>query len=250
MISRIVMVIILPGIVLVGLLIPKASGLVSWLLILGLLTIFIFLAGYIINGRVLGCLIDSRNQMSLSRLQTIVWTILILSAFLAEALIRTRGHDPSAVAISVPEQIWIVLGISTTSLVGSPLIRNSKKDQGVRDEEEATVESNMEALAEQDSVAAANITNIGRVVVKSDPNQASLSDMFKGDEVTDCSQLDLGKVQMFYFTLVLVLAYGVQLGSLFLAGQFFESMPVLDSGMVALLGISHAGYLGNKATPG
>jgi hypothetical protein len=74
--------------------------------------------------------------------------------------------------------------------------------------------------------------------------------MFKGDEVTDCSQLDLGKIQMFYFTLVLVLAYGVQLGSLFLAGQFFESMPVLDSGMVALLGISHAGYLGNKATPG
>jgi hypothetical protein len=268
MLWRFLMWIIPLAIVVLGLGIPRASGndgnvdpchasyvwkgsFISWVVILVLLTLFVLLAGYLIKGKLLGCLIDSRNQMSLSRLQTIVWTILIISAFLAEALIRTRADCPSALAISVPEQLWIVLGISVTSLVGSPLIRNSKKDKDLRGpQESARVGSNMAKLAGQDMVSANDIMRIGRVVVKRDADQARLSDMFKGDEVTDCSQLDLGKIQMFYFTLILVIAYGAQLGSLFLAQHVFESMPVLDSSMVALLGISHAGYLGNKATPG
>ncbi len=87
-------------------------------------------------------------------------------------------------------------------------------------------------------------------MVKDYPTKANISDLFKGDEVSNAAQLDLGKVQMFYFTLILVFAYGVQLGSLFLdSSGVVENLPVLSTGMLALLAISHAGYLTNKAVP-
>ena len=55
---------------------------------------------------------------------------------------------------------------------------------------------------------------------------------------------------MFYFTLILVLAYAVALGTTF-AGEAekIAEFPALGPGMVALLGISHAGYLVHKAIP-
>lgn len=93
------------------------------------------------------------------------------------------------------------------------------------------------------------IDNVGRVATKSDLYKADVSDLFRGDEITDAAQLDLGKVQKFYFTLALLFAYGVQLANLFVGGDSLESLPELSSGMVALLSISHAGYLANKATP-
>jgi hypothetical protein len=53
-----------------------------------------------------------------------------------------------------------------------------------------------------------------------------------------------------YFTIVLVLAYVVALGTGFAtSGARISGLPALDSSMVALLGISHAGYLTHKAIP-
>lgn len=55
---------------------------------------------------------------------------------------------------------------------------------------------------------------------------------------------------MFYFTRILVLAYAVSLGTLMLATTpTITALPALDDSAVALLGISHAGYLTNKAIP-
>ncbi len=46
--------------------------------------------------------------------------------------------------------------------------------------------------------------------------------------MSNAAQLDLGKVQMFYFTLVLVFPYGVQLDTLFLdSSGAVENLPVL-----------------------
>ena len=94
------------------------------------------------------------------------------------------------------------------------------------------------------------IDNVGRLLVKDYPAKANISDLFKGGEVSNAAQLDLGKVQIFYFTLILVFAYGVQLGSLFLdSSGVIEKLPVLSTGMLALLAIGHVGYLTNKAVP-
>jgi hypothetical protein len=46
-----------------------------------------------------------------------------------------RGADPLAIAI--PEQLWLLMGISTTALVASPLIRSTKRDVRARERDEA-----------------------------------------------------------------------------------------------------------------
>ncbi|HEX6513282.1 MAG TPA: hypothetical protein VF157_13345, partial [Chloroflexota bacterium] len=84
--------------------------------------------------RPLGILIDSRNMMSLSRVQTAAWTVLILSAFAAaglgnasRALFGLADALPDPLGIGIPQAIWGLMGISTVSLVRSPLIKNYKR---------------------------------------------------------------------------------------------------------------------------
>jgi len=89
----------------------------------------------------------------------------------------------------------------------------------------------------------------GQVAVNPTPSDSNWGDLFRGEETSNAATLDLGKAQMFYFTLILVLAYGVALGKLLLKGPAFTEFPLLDQGMLALLGISHAAYLVNKAVP-
>jgi hypothetical protein len=82
----------------------------------------------------------------------------------------------------------------------------------------------------------------GQLVVNTMPEGAQWSDMFKGEESGKAAQLDLGKIQMFYFKLILVLAYAVALGTAFAAdAPKIDEFPLLWPGMVALLGISHPG---------
>lgn len=96
------------------------------------------------------------------------------------------------------------MSISLTSLIGSPLILSAKKTQQPK---EVEMERTREILNRQGEDVE-NIDNVGRGVIKEYPTKANISDLFKGDEVSNAVQLDLGKVQMFYFTLILVFAYG------------------------------------------
>jgi hypothetical protein len=89
----------------------------------------------------------------------------------------------------------------------------------------------------------------GLIVENRDAAQTRWSDLFRGEETTNAAQLDLDKVQMFYFTVILLVVYGVTLGSGLAQGQVITSFPKLSEGMVALLGISHAGYLTHKTLP-
>src|SRR5713101_4063203 len=57
----------------------------------------------------------------------------------------------------------------------------------------------------------------GEVDSNENRGEARWSDMFKGDDVCNADYLDLGKVQMFYFTLILVLVYAVALAFTFMA---------------------------------
>jgi hypothetical protein len=220
------------------------TRLAAWLGMMALLLAFIVVAGKLITGYWRGALIDDRNQIPLSRLQLALWTALILSAFLEAALSNIRiAQAQSPLTIAMPAEIWAVLGIATTSLVGSPLILATKRDR-VPDRVDA--QKTLSQLANAGNPATAE----GQVIKKQRPADASWSDMLTGDETANGTHLDLGKVQMFFFTLVLVVAYAVALGSLFLntSGKI-DAFPELDAGIIALLGISHAGYLANKAVP-
>jgi hypothetical protein len=243
----------------VGYWVAKYNGLMAWLLIMGLMAAMVISAGKDIQGFFFGFLIDERNRYSLSRLQTLVWTILILSAYLTAVFINLRTHAPDALAVAIPEQLWVLMGISVTSLLGSPLLVNQKREEGNESEmvKKAALDRAARAVnSPADAPSAEPLSLDGEIVVKQDPRQATWSDLFKGEAANNHNYLDISRVQMFFFTFILVVAYGFYLGQMFAGysdGEGYEntisSLPAISSGMLALLGISHTAYLGNKTVP-
>jgi hypothetical protein len=210
---------ILVAIFLLGWFVPAKARLWAWLPSLALLWVFVLVAGHGITGYWRGAFIDEQNRISLSRLQLAAWTVVVLSAYLIAALGNLAGGAADPLAIRIDSQIWILLGISTTSLVGSPLLKSNKKLQGL-------------------------------LLRYSAPGDSSWADLFRGEETGNEDLLDMGKLQLFYFTVIVVFAYAVALGTeLARGGVPITEFPSLSSGVLALVGISHAGYLMNKVIP-
>jgi hypothetical protein len=244
----------------------------GWLAMMALLVAFIVLVGHHIAGQWRGALIDERNKVSLSRFQTVLWTVLIVAAFLAAALYNIRSGQTDPLKIALPLQLWALLGISLTSLAGSVLVKQEKQRRRPDlTNAKKTLEGalpgvgadSIAPLGGNQLVAAADPTNPtvndpvvarGVLTVNETTAASSWSDMFRAEEVGNAGHLDLGKVQMFYFTLIIVFAYAAALGSLLAhpSGKI-TSFPALGDGATVLLGISHAAYLTTKAvsrTPG
>src|SRR5579859_4063001 len=121
------------AIALAGMLIPTATRLITWIVSLVLLASIVLIVGRGVTGRWFGFLIDERNKMSLSRFQAVLWSLLILSAFLAAALINLHlkllSSPTDALAITIPAELLALLGISGTSLVGAQLILHAKSQK-------------------------------------------------------------------------------------------------------------------------
>jgi hypothetical protein len=247
----------LVAIALFGFRIPVEKIILTWLLILGALALFSMIAGHGITGQFwFGWLIDEQNKMSLSRLQMFLWTIVVLSAFLTAALANIKnGHIDSAVDIGIPEQVWLAMGISTTSLVGSPLILSGKK-------KEEPNKKTMEKMLVQRKLLPADATetdkarvieshSIGRLYRNEAPSDARLYDLVRGEETSNAGVLDLSRLQNLFFTLILLGAYAACLGSYLVdhaaTKSALDQFPALSASALALLAISHAGYLGSKA---
>lgn len=93
----------------------------------------------------------------------------------------------------------------------------------------------------------------GDVHVNDSLEQADWSDLLRGELVSNYRVVDPAKVQMFFLTVILVFIYGVMIWGLLSAEPTWQSAAVVDlpafsDSMVALLGISHAGYLLVKQT--
>lgn len=225
-----------------------AHGLVVWIIMMVLLGLCLVVIGKGTTGLWEGLLIDTRNKMSLSRLQLVLWTLVVLSAFLTVALFNVRITEMAdPLHIVVPSQVWGLLGISTASFVTAATIKSQKKNLSVSDE---ATQRTTEALRKVGDNPKKLADPQGALVAYERPRDASVSDLFKGDEVIAAAYLDLGKVQVFFFTLIVVFAYAAEVGSLLYGAPHpIKSLPDLSTGIVALLGISHAGYLTSKAVP-
>ena len=303
-------ILLIIAIFLSGLLLPKGA---NWLAVISLMTGFIALIGKLITGRWSGILIDERKKMTLSRFQLVMWTLIVLSAFLTIALERiyasatgTTIADPLAIAI--PSELWALLGISTASLVGSPLILRTKvpkkpsdasfekgaslraagriaeidaaedtselqrikeKDPAIFAELakiNATLNAQLDAKAviskketkdikdsakgEARKIAGKEIrqSNVGTLDFNEKIEDAKFAELFTGDEILNRGFIDMAKVQMFFFTLIIAFSYMVLLANLVWTTSPVDltSFPQLEQGIVALLGISSAGYLANK----
>lgn len=250
---------LIAALVVAGLRAPVAQ---AWILGMVFLLAFCAIAGHGVTNNVFGVLIDRRNKMTLSRLQMLLWTVVVLSAYvmlvIARILYAPEGAAPIAdpLAIEVPAELWELMGIGVASLVGSPLILGSKAN---KEPKNGTLEKNLSAYAAQLGMKRSDAesqkhTHDGLIDTNENPSEARFADMFRGDEVGNFAYLDLGKVQMLFFTLILLIAYCAQLWVYFANPDTSELMkpearlPVLSESMLALLAISHAGYLGAKAT--
>jgi hypothetical protein len=121
---------------------------VLWGIGILMMIIMLALAGREITGRWPGVLIDSRNKFSLSRLQITLWTIMVLSAYLAVAMPRVAamiGSKPTlnqeqALDIRFPEQLILAMGISAVSFAGANMIKSNKESKTIKIEAKSTPE--------------------------------------------------------------------------------------------------------------
>ena len=216
--------------------------LLTWGIIFALMAAFLICAGYNRTRRVAGCLIDARNRMSLSRFQLICWTLLVLSAFITAVLYNIQVNlSGQAMLVAIPEALWVVMWISTTSLIGSPLLLKTTKDELAKDK-----------LPPGTSEKDAKVLLPGAASCNDCMTEARWSELLQGETNANDRVLDIARVQMFYFTWIALLMYTYLLVDTFVkAGSTAEaygidSLPPVSGGLIALLGISHTAYLAKK----
>lgn len=225
--------------VLGGLFLPRAQGssiALAWAF-LGQALVFLLAvaaAGVAIRGDVLGAVIDGRNRPSLSRLQMLLWTALVLSA--VATLVEWRlahGLRMHAIDLIIPGELLAAMGIATASLVLAPAALSLKPDAG------------------------------GQAVAVNATDQIRLVDLIRGDENANGETIDISKVQQLAITLLLIGLYGGLLFDTYWniawptpdqvraldARPVGYALPILTRSFIELLAISHAGYLLYKAAP-
>ncbi len=221
----------------------------AWLVSLVTIGASIAYCGSYCVGTWKGIFIDRRNVMSLSRLQMTCWTVVVTSALLSIAVWRIWFGSSPALDVNVPPELWILMGTATTSAVGASLVLNTKANSGEPDPEQ--LERTKNSLAAQGDDPA-NIGNHGVVLINKDMAMARWTDIITGDETGNAAHLDLGKVQMLLFTVVSVVIYCICIWNTLhqasgATAKAIEGLPMLSQTILALIGISHAGYLTAKA---
>lgn len=215
----------------------------AWLLTLVTMVIFCMGVGYAINGRLNGIFIDYRNRLSLSKLQALCWSMLILSALYTAALLRIQKGILDPLEITLNEPLLVIMGISLTSLAAAPAILNAKADNNVTVQAAQQVSQALNKPIE-------DIIPAGKIFSFSSAELASWLDLFRGEENTNAGSADLGKIQQFVITFILLAVYGMSLWHFFSQPEAeFNIFPNVSDHMSWLLGISHAGYLAYKAAP-
>jgi hypothetical protein len=222
---------------------PRLPGGFAWVVEAALMCAFLAIVGLVTCGKTLGVLIDSQKLVSLSRFQSVMWTVIVLSAYFTMAMRRLHLDDP--LAIAVDWHLWVLMGISMTSLVGTPLLQGWKKGM---QPEDGSFKATAAALDQTEG----EVDDTRRGILYGNPSidDAAISDMFGGDEVGNAAHVDLGKVQMFFFTMVAALVYVVLIYTELdtKAAADLTSLPALTTAFIAVLGLSHAAHLGMTAT--
>lgn len=263
-------VILVMGVIPVGLLSSPWIGFGwTWVIIALLMLLAIGVAGLSLGKGWAGALIDpATNTMSLSRLQVMLWMWVILSSFVTLALGRISAECANPLAIQLPPLLWALMGISMTSAVGSPLLKAAKAQRTAGQDEAnqqravkrgvdpKTAPTYRAVLAERKSEdervheQVGETKPLGAMVRKDSWQKAMFSDIFTGEEVATFGYIDLAKVQNVFFTFVAVVGYTVALVAAMSGAQNvadFFAFPDMPAGLVAIIGISHGGYLIDKA---
>jgi hypothetical protein len=242
---------------------------VGWAFAALVLAVAAIALGRAVGRGVLGICIDMRGRYSLSQLQLVLWTLVVISLVAGVFIGRLLNDAETAFDFEIPGELLAVLGISVGSGVGALVIKNDKNDRRpdevgatlvpteVADPEGTGVTRPSAAYAEtvrtitirpNPSVDDAGESGeAGETVVEARPRFRQVFLVEEGDQVDRL--IDIGKFQNFWFSILAVggyLALAVaELADLNDASEL-KSLPNFDAGLIALIAISHAGYLAAK----
>lgn len=169
------------------------------------------------KANILGIFLDSRGRFSLSQFQIVLWTIVVLSLLAGVFFARLFAGVPKPLDVKIPNELLIVMGISTGSAATAGAIKASKD---IRD-----------------------------VTIIDSAKPPTFAQVYLVEEGTQSAVVDPTKFQNFWLTLIAIVAY-VAMAVAHIAAKTavadLNSLPGFEGTLVTLLGISHAGYLAGK----
>jgi hypothetical protein len=165
---------------------------------------------------------DARGRYSLSRLQVMVWTVVLLSLISGMAFGRFAAGQVDVAGFQIPEQVLTLLSISVGSGVVAAAIKVVKSTN------------------RPDSIAAYPMG----------AERGRWWEMLTAEEGASAGRsVDLAKFQNFVITILLVLLYVAQAVAALKAVDNpagIAGLPAFSDAFLVLLGVSHAGYLLGK----
>jgi hypothetical protein len=217
-----------------------------------------------VRGRAYGVLIDERNRCSLSRLQMLLWTALLIVTlhvvFVSNVLRASATAQTPANAAQTPNVVSVVkaldvnfdwnlmvlMGLSIASYLSAPLALSRKAEAPT---DTAGLQQNAGILAQEQKLQRPPSSQ-GNLLVKESSADARLADLVRGEEVSNAVVVDLPRMQMLLVTVVVVLTYATGLVAL-LAGHepVIAKLPELNATLLMLIAVSHGGYLVGKLLP-
>jgi hypothetical protein len=229
----------------------------AWLVTIGVFVALLAYVGNSVKQRTDGIFIDDRNRISLARFQLVLWTVLLVSALMTAGLSNAALGSPAPLSITVPSQVWALLGIGAFSFVVAPVMVDSRKKDAAPDA--AVMQRVSATVTREDELDPSKPMTLGNnVPAKEDAQEARWMDIIRGDTTAGFSQIDISKVQQLAFTILLVTTYAGALYGVMTVdlvkfasapdSAFITGFPPVDEGFVALLGLSHAAYLAYKKT--
>ena len=192
---------------------------IAWLASAGALLGLAAWAGKTATGNWVGVLIDIRGRYSLTHFQTVTWSLMVLSTFLA--VMFSSSFDVSKLKIDA--SILQLMGISAGSAVLVAGVKSMKDAPGS---------------------ASGPIARVGESVTRLDnskePVTAKFGQIWLEEEGPFADKVvNITKFQGFVFTLVALVVFA----SLAFSAR---GLPTLPDNFTWLLGISHAGYVVGK----
>lgn len=211
--------------------------------------------GVSVGAGIWGVFVDSRNRVSLSRMQIAIWTTVLLGGYLAAVMSNIARGDSDPTNVTIPTGLLVLAGIATVSMVTSPAIKAQQSKEppspaGPGLSSADTGDSELSAQAVKAGRRVRSVAARGRIAVNVDVRDANWTDMIKGEQLGNFATVDIGKTQLVLVTFVAVCVYVSALWRLFCDPDiaFIGSLPELSDGLNVLLGISHTGYIASKMT--
>lgn len=237
----------------------QSQLIILWCLNIILFAVIIIGAGVCVPSGVNRLFIDSkRYRYSLSQIQIILWTVIILSAFFTVVMARYMDMlyakeelynailENQPADVKIPERLFMVMGISVSALLGKLGLNSFRANRNLK--KGADVIQGLKNIVVNSGKSEEN--EHGGLYVNLDLGEARISDIFMGEEANDYHSPDFTKIQNFIITVIVLIVYCMEL-SYILNHRYHDIsnlkvLPGFGDGLWALIIISHAGYLVRK----